>query len=81
MFISLPVEAATGNGHGIDYLVNDYNLGVLTGAKAMAMTVIDLLYENADNGNKVVDKYKAPLTKTDYLSLLRGMMKEETYTE
>ena len=40
------VEAATGNGHGIDYLVNDYNLGVLTGAKAMAMTVIDLLYEN-----------------------------------
>ena len=75
------VEAATGNGHGIDYLVNDYNLGVLTGAKAMAMTVIDLLYENADNGNKVVDKYKAPLTKTDYLSLLRGMMKEETYTE
>ena len=75
------VEAATGNGHGIDYLVNDYNLGVLTGAKAMAMTVIDLLYENADNGNKVVDNYKAPLTKTDYLSLLRGMMKEETYTE
>ena len=75
------VEAATGNGHGIDYMVKDYTLGVLTGAKAMAMTVIDLLHENAATGQMVVDKYKAPLTKTDYLSLLRGMMKEESYTE
>ena len=62
-------------------MVKDYTLGVLTGAKAMAMTVIDLLHENAATGQMVVDKYKAPLTKIDYLSLLRGMMKEESYTE
>ena len=41
------VVAATGNGHGIDYVVQDYELGVLTGAKAMAMTVIDLLFDGA----------------------------------
>ena len=39
------VVAASGNGHGNDYLVQDYDLGVLKGAKAMAMTVIDLLVD------------------------------------
>ena len=29
------VVAATGRGHGEDYVVQDYNLAVLTGAKAM----------------------------------------------
>jgi hypothetical protein len=40
-------RAATGTGHGSDYLVQDYELGVLTAAKAMAMTVIDLLANGA----------------------------------
>lgn len=75
------VEAASGNGHGIDYVVQDYDLGVLTGAKAMAMTVIDLLENGGITGKKIGDQYKAPLSKNDYLSLLRGMVTEETYTE
>lgn len=75
------VEAASGNGHGIDYVVEDYDLGVLTGAKAMAMTVIDLLHSGGIVGKKISEQHKAALTKSDYLSLLRGMVKEETYTK
>lgn len=75
------VEAASGQGHGIDYLVEDYELGVLTGSKAMAMTVVDLLSDGGRKGKSISDGYKPPLTKAEYLALLRGMMREDTYTE
>ena len=75
------VVAATGTGHGDDYVVQDYELGVLTGAKAMAMTVIDLLCDGASRANAIKNAYKAPMTKDEYLSLMRGMFKEGTYVE
>ena len=75
------VNAATGSGHGIDYVVQDYELGVLTGAKAMAMTVIDLLYDGAAQARRIAGEYRAPLTKDSYLSLMRSMLKEGVYEE
>ena len=75
------VVAATGNGHGSDYIVQDYELGVLTGAKAMAMTVIDLLADGAQRAGQIKASYQAPMTKQKYLSLMRSMLKEETFTE
>jgi len=75
------VEAASGNGHGIDYVIEDYELAVLTGAKAMAMTVVDLLAKSASNASKIVSENEPPLTKSSYLSLLRDMTKEETFKE
>ena len=75
------VVAATGNGHGIDYVVQDYELGVLTGAKAMAMTVIDLLFDGAENARRIAGEYRAPLTKESYLNLMRSMLKESIHTE
>ena len=75
------VVAARGNAHGDDYVVEDYELAVLTAAKAMAMTVIDLLADGGSRASEIKDGYKAPLTKTEYLSLMRGMLKEETYSQ
>ena len=75
------VVAATGNGHGIDYVVQDYELGVLTGARAMAMTVIDLLFDGAKNARRIAGEYRAPLTKESYLSLMRSMLRESSHTE
>ena len=75
------VVAASGDSHGNDYVVQDYELGVLTGAKAMAMTVIDLLSNGARRAHEIKAAYKAPLSKQEYLSLMRGMLKEETFAE
>ena len=75
------VVAATGSGHGNDYIVEDYELGVLTGAKAMAMTVIDLLADGATRAQGIKSAYNAPMTKAQYLSVMRGMLREKTYTE
>jgi amidohydrolase len=71
------VHSTSGDGHGIDYIVTDYDAAVLTAAKAMALTVVDLLHENAEKGKEVVDKFKPMLTKDAYLKLLRSMYKEE----
>ena len=73
--------AARGVGHGSDYVIEDYDLGVVTPAKAMAATVIDLLANGATRANEVKARYRAPMTKQQYLDLMRGMFKEETYTE
>ena len=73
--------AATGNAHGADYLVQDYNLAVVIAAKAMATTVIDLLSNGGRRAAEIKADYRAPMTRDEYLSLMRGMFKEETYTE
>jgi metal-dependent amidase/aminoacylase/carboxypeptidase family protein len=75
------VVAATGRGHGEDYVVQDYELAVVTGAKAMAMTVIDLLAQGAARTKDIVAKYHAPMTKQTYVSFMRGLLTEATYTE
>ncbi len=75
------VAAATGQAHGADYVVEDYELGVITAAKAMAMTLIDLLADDARLARRVKSEFQAPMTKNGYLALMRGMVNEETYTE
>ena len=75
------VAAATGKAHGVDYEVQDYDLAVLASAKAMLGTVIDLLADGARNANGIIGSYRAPLTRTEYLAKLRGLAREETYTD
>ena len=75
------VNAAEGVGHGDDYMVRDYELGVLTGAKAMAMTVIDLLADGATQARKIAGEYRAPMNKASYLATMRSMLSENVYSE
>jgi|TARA_B100001964_G_scaffold235349_1_gene295314 amidohydrolase len=73
------VVAATGTSHGDNYLVKDYELGVITGAKAMAMTVVDLLMDGGELSHKVIQEYDPPLNKSTYIELMRGMFKNDTF--
>jgi hypothetical protein len=70
---------ATGVSHGNDYMINDYQIAVLNPAKAMAMTVIDLLADGAAKGREVISKSKPRLTKRQYLSLMESLFTEEEY--
>ena len=56
-------------------------LAVLTAAKAMAMTVIDLLSDGAQKALEIKREFRAPMTSAAYLKLMRGMLKEETFRE
>ncbi len=44
---SIAAGAAEGKAHGADWRINEPQHGYLTPAKLLAMTAIDLLYEDA----------------------------------
>ncbi|MFN8634340.1 MAG: amidohydrolase [Chloroflexota bacterium] len=72
---------ARGAGHGSDYEIVDYDTAAIVPAKAMAMTVIDLLANGAAVGKKIVAETKPNMTKDEYLALLRSLESERTYRE
>ena len=73
------VGGVTGLGHGADFLVQDYGLAVITAAKAMAATVVDLLADGAARAGEVLSRHKRAMTKDEYLSFMRGLAKDELY--
>ncbi len=82
MPVTHPYAVCTsGKGHGADYLVEDYELGVLTSAKAMAMTVVDLLSNGASKATQTLGSFRPSLTKSGYLELMRGMVEETTFAD
>ena len=70
---------AVGISHGSDYLIQDYQLAVVNPAKAMAMTVIDLLAEDAAKAKEVLNKHKPHMTKQEYLTFMESLLREEEY--
>ena len=74
-------NATTGDGHGIDYLVKNYELAVLKAGKAMGMTVIDLLSRDGELGKKVIGSFNAPMSISEYLDRMRGFRSDVTYSE
>ena len=75
------VGGATGIGHGADYVIQDYQLAVITGAKAMTATVIDLMADGAEEANRVVANHRAQMTSREYVNFMRTLAAEESYTE
>ena len=73
------VGGATGLGHGATYVVEDYQLSVITAAKAIVGTVIDALGEGAVKGSKIVAEHRAEMTRHEYLSLMRSLAKEDMF--
>jgi amidohydrolase len=64
---------ASGAGHGADYRIDDYTRAVSNPAKALAMTVIDLLADDAREAKRVVAEFKPRMTRAEYLAYLRRM--------
>ncbi len=73
------VGGATGIGHGADYVVQDYSLAVITAAKALASTAIDLLADGAKAGGGIVSGHRPEMTRAEYLKFMRSLAKEETF--
>lgn len=71
--------AATGTGHGSDYLIQDYVQAVIHPATAMAMTVIDLLADGAAKAKEVLATSPAQMSKQRYLALQESRLTDELY--
>ncbi|MSQ12925.1 MAG: amidohydrolase [Dehalococcoidia bacterium] len=72
---------AEGSAHGADYVIQDWDVAVLTAAKAMTWCVIDLLAEGAALAYEVKAKHRPKMTKPEYLATMRGLRQEQTYAE
>ena len=73
------IGGAVGLGHGATYVIEDYSLAVIKGAKALAYTVIDLLGDNASHGNSIVGGQRPDMTISEYLKFMRNLASEETF--
>ena len=73
------IGGAVGLGHGATYVIEDYSLAVIKGAKALAYTVIDLLGDNAAHGNSIVGGQRPDMSISEYLKFMRNLASEETY--
>jgi len=73
------VHAARGQAHGVDFVIENYPLAVITAAKAMAGVVVDMLCNSAATANQIIKKAKPKLTMAEYLNLTRGFYSEEVF--
>lgn len=64
------VGGTSGLLHSKDFHSVDYHKSVLTPAKAMAMTVIDLLFDQAALAKKIKSEFRPVFTKQEYLDKL-----------
>ncbi len=70
---------SSGTSHGADYTITDQEVFYLNPAKAMAMTVVDLLYADAQGARALLSAAKPPMTKDEYLAFQRKMARVEEY--
>jgi metal-dependent amidase/aminoacylase/carboxypeptidase family protein len=74
------VASARGKAHGADFHLHEPQHAYLTPAKLLAMTAIDLLYDNAAQAKQIIGDFKPAMTKDSYLAFARGLFKKERYT-
>ena len=73
------VGGASGLGHGADYVIEDYGLAVVTAAKALAGTAVDLLADGATTAGDIISGHRPDMTPDQYLKFMRALAAEENY--
>jgi amidohydrolase len=68
-----------GTIHGADYVVVDHTQAAVNPAKAMAMTVVDLLWDGAREARRVKAEAGPKLSRDEYLALVRDFASFEEY--
>lgn len=72
---------AAGTGHGADYRIEDYEQAVLNPGKALALTALDLLTDDAALAREILARDRPRLTKAEYLAFLRRMDRRQEFRE
>jgi amidohydrolase len=69
------IGGAEGTGHSENYQIVEPDLAYIVGAKAMAMTVIDLLFDGAKTALEIKSSFKPTYTKESYLKMWEDLLK------
>ena len=73
------IGGVKGNLHTRDFEIVDEDLAYILPAKAMALTVVDLLYGDASNANNILDNFTPVMTKDEYLKFLESVDNVEVF--
>lgn len=72
-----PASGGTvGALHSPGFKLTDFDAAVLTGAKALLFTVIDLLSDDAAKAKKILENFKPVYTKEEYLAAMDARFSE-----
>lgn len=74
------VASARGKTHGADFRINEPEHAYLTPAKLLAMTAIDLLYDDAAPARRILADFTPAMNKDEYLAFARGLFRTERWT-
>ena len=58
--------------HTRDFSTIDEDVAILMPAKAMALTVVDLLFENAIKAKEILKNFQPVMTKEQYLEFMQS---------
>ena len=58
--------------HTRDYKIDDEEYAYLAPAKAMALTVVDLLFNEAKEAKDILQNFKPVMTKEEYLAFMES---------
>lgn len=67
------MAGSAGGGHTCDYLLVDQDSVYLKSAKLLAMTAVDLLYDDAAEARRILREDKPRMTKEEYLAFQRKL--------
>jgi amidohydrolase len=70
---------ASGVMHGADFRVTDEDVAVMHPARALAMTVVDLLSNDAAGARNVLAKHHPRFSKEQYLAFVRTLARTEIF--
>jgi amidohydrolase len=73
------VSCAAGKTHGADFRITEPEHAYLTPAKLLAMTAIDLLWEDAEPARRIIGDFEPAMSKDQYLAFARGLFKTERW--
>ncbi len=73
------VAAASGTGHGIDYVIDDYRRAVVDSAISMALTVVDLLSDDSVKAREIIESHKPAFTRQGYIASQTKRLKKIDY--
>lgn len=69
----------SGNLHQRDFTIIDEQMVYVNPAKIIAMTIIDLLADNARKGSEIIKRFQPKLSKNEYVNLMEGLSKKSEF--
>lgn len=67
------IAGVTGDLHTREFANTDPELAYIVPAKAMAMTIVDLLFEGAETAKQIIGEFQPEMTKQEYLAYLESV--------